>query len=298
MNSSLVDVVIPTHDRLEFTLKAIDSVRQQTFADWRLWVVDDGSPDVVYDALVDAAQNDGRVTVIRQDRSGPEAARSRGVAAGSASWVALLDSDDEWLPDKLDRQISAGNSSGANVIICWHSWIRADGSVRTTRRPTDSGGLRPLLTNNMSTPLIRRDILEAAGGVGPLGTLGSLATCEHIEFWLRLSRVATVHVVPEVLAHCRDHDGPRESSRSSSAVGAANLARIIEHHASWLRESPTDLSSLQAQAAARYLAAGNTAAGRLLFARALRHAPARHKLHLLRKYGAFVIKQSFAPLVN
>ena len=97
-----VSVMIPVHNRRDPIARAVDSVLAQTFRDFELIVVDDGSDDGTGEVL--AAYGD-RLTVIRQERAGVSAARNRGVAASRGPLLAFLDSDDWWLPEKLAAQV-------------------------------------------------------------------------------------------------------------------------------------------------------------------------------------------------
>ncbi|MFI3123602.1 MAG: glycosyltransferase [Methylococcales bacterium] len=98
----LVSVVIPTYNRALFVTKAIDSVLNQTFADYEVIVVDDGSTDNTKETLERYLD---KITYIYQDNSGVSAARNTGIAVAGGEWVAFLDSDDEWSIDYLAKQI-------------------------------------------------------------------------------------------------------------------------------------------------------------------------------------------------
>lgn len=98
----LVSVVIPTYNRALFVTKAIDSVLNQTFADYEVIVVDDGSTDNTKQTLERYLD---KITYIYQDNSGVSAARNAGIAVACGEWMAFLDSDDEWEIDYLTKQI-------------------------------------------------------------------------------------------------------------------------------------------------------------------------------------------------
>ncbi|MFP5335683.1 MAG: glycosyltransferase family 2 protein [Actinomycetes bacterium] len=281
-----VDVVVATRNRADLTQEAVRSVQAQTWADWHLWLVDDGSDDGSADVLSGALAGDARVTLLRQEWRGPEAARQLGLEAGSAPWVALLDSDDLWLPRKLERQLAVAD--GADVVTCWHSWLRPDGTTRVVRRLHGSGRVPPLWTDNVSTPLVRRQTLAAAGGLGPQPGLPGLTTCEHIDLWVRLSAVARAAVVPEVLVHCRDHDGPRSSDPVSTLRAARELDSVTTARRDILAAWPRDHAELLARTGARFVAAGARSEGYARFARALRVAPGAEKVRLARRYARFL----------
>jgi glycosyltransferase involved in cell wall biosynthesis len=95
-----VAVILPTHNRARFVTEAIASVQRQSFQDWELIVVDDGSMDGT-DSAVAPFLDDRRITYLRQEKSNPSAARNRGVRESSAPFIAYLDSDNVWYPDFL-----------------------------------------------------------------------------------------------------------------------------------------------------------------------------------------------------
>lgn len=281
-----VDVVMATRNRADLTREAVRSVQAQTVADWHLWLVDDGSDDGSADLLELELAGDPRVTLLRQEWRGPETARQLGLEAGSAPWVALLDSDDLWLPHKLERQLAV--TRGADVVTCWHAWLRPEGTTRVVRRLRGGGRVPPLWTDNVSTPLVRRETLTAAGGLGPQPGLPSLTTCAHIDLWIRLSAVARGAVVPEVLVHCRDHAGPRSSDPVSTLSGARELDRVTHARRDILAAWPRDHAELLARTGARFVAAGARSEGYARFARALRVAPGAEKVRLARRYARFL----------
>src|SRR4051812_24472999 len=101
----LVSIIIPTYNRAAYLGAAIASVRAQTFADWELIVVDDGSTDETA-AMLDEL-SDPRIRVLRIGHSGSESiTRNAGLRLAEGEWVAFLDSDDLWVPEKLERQLA------------------------------------------------------------------------------------------------------------------------------------------------------------------------------------------------
>ncbi len=99
-----VSVIIPTYNRAEYVTQAIDSVLAQTYTDYEIIVVDDGSTDKTREVLEPYMD---KITYIYQENIGVSVARNRGIKAAKGDWIAFLDSDDEWLPGKLAVQIRA-----------------------------------------------------------------------------------------------------------------------------------------------------------------------------------------------
>src|SRR5580693_6524934 len=114
----LVSAVIPTRGRPELLLRAVRSVLAQTLREIEVVVVIDGEDPATERALAEFVREDSRIRVIALAMSvGGSDARNRGAAAASGEWIAFLDDDDEWLPDKLQRQLEAVATSTAPAVI-------------------------------------------------------------------------------------------------------------------------------------------------------------------------------------
>ena len=267
-------------------MQCVDSVRSQTDARWHLYLVDDASDDGSYERLAEEYGSDDRITLLRHDAAGRAArARQTGFDAGRAPWVATLDSDDLWLPEKLSKQLALADET-YDVVLGWHSWFRPDGSIRTTIRPSGTGRVSPLLTNNVDVALMRRELVTRIGGFSGPGAL-ELRADENIDFFIRLLSKANVVVVPEVVALCRDHSG----SRTSDAMDPASLQRIIETHHQLLEDDP-DYGAMLCRVGARYLASHNRRVGWSYTWRGLRAAPASARYEVARTYLPSAVKNS------
>lgn len=118
-----VDVIIPLYNKERTILRAIRSVQRQTYPDWRLIVVDDGSTD--WGPQQVAELNDPRILLIRQSNQGPGAARNRGIEAARAPYVAFLDADDQWYPEYLQNGITALENQPASFAgTMYEEWPR------------------------------------------------------------------------------------------------------------------------------------------------------------------------------
>jgi len=192
-----VSVVIPTYDRIETLPRSLDSVINQTFSDWELIVVDDGSTDGTDEMIL---RDYPAVRLHRQENSGVSAARNAGVALTSGEWIAFLDSDDAWLPEKLERQLSAlANEPELRLSHTDEIWIRNGKRVNQPKEYAKSGGgiyLRclPLCCICPSSVLLRRDLFDEIGGFDEI-----LPVCEDYDLWLRITAREPVHYLDEAL---------------------------------------------------------------------------------------------------
>src|SRR5581483_7287295 len=94
-----VSIILPTYNRVDTIPRAVESVRRQTFTDWELIVIDDGSTDGTAERINNL---DPRIRILRQENQGCYVARNRGIAEAKGRFIAFLDSDDEWLPHFLE----------------------------------------------------------------------------------------------------------------------------------------------------------------------------------------------------
>lgn len=279
----LVDIIIPTRNRASLTGAAISSVVGQTFGDWHLYVVDDASDDGSVDQLMAQVAADDRITLIRRETVGrASAARQSGFDAGDAPWIALLDSDDLWHPQKLEKQLTA--ASGHNVILAWHAWLSPDGTTRVIRKPIGEGRVSPLLTSNVDVVLMRRELVLKVGGFGDEST--PVMADENIDFFIRLLEGANTTVVPEVLAWCRDHGG----IRTSDAMTPDTLQAIVDARRHLLEQWPDDFGPFLCRLSARYFAAGRRTEGIRYLREGLGVGSARTRLRNVREFGPHAVR--------
>ena len=137
-NQPLVSTIIPTYNRTAVVREAIDSVLGQTYPNVEVIVVDDGSTD---STQADLRRYGNRIRVITQDNAGPSAARNRGIALARGELIAFLDSDDLWLPAKLERQVALLQRLGKDVPCCLSNTTMVWRDKR--RRSFDIAGLYP-----------------------------------------------------------------------------------------------------------------------------------------------------------
>ena len=189
-----VSVIIPTYNRAAVLGRAIDSVLAQTLPVSEIIVVDDGSGDDTQ-ALLRRAYPQCRV--ICQPNLGISAARNRGIAAARNEWLAFLDSDDEWLPGKLEAQWAALQASPeCRLCHAEEIWIRNGKRVNAMNKHAKTGGsiyqrCLPLCVISPSAAIIHRDVFRDYGGFDE-----SLPACEDYDLWLRICARESVAFVP------------------------------------------------------------------------------------------------------
>jgi glycosyltransferase involved in cell wall biosynthesis len=192
-----ISAIVPVYNRAGTIGRALDSIAAQTRPADEVIVVDDGSTDGLGEVV---ARDYPDVTVIRQDNAGVSAARNRGVAAATGEWIALLDSDDEWRPTKLERQSQAlAGNPGFHLCHTNEIWIRNGRRVNEGKRHKKSGGhifrkCLPLCVISPSSVVIRRELLAELGGFDE-----SLPVCEDYDLWLRICARHPVLFVEEAL---------------------------------------------------------------------------------------------------
>ena len=170
-----VTVIVAAYNVAKLIGRALESVRSQTFKDWEIIVVDDASTDGTPFIVHGMAEVDRRIRLICQEQNrGPAAARNRAIAEARGEWVAVLDADDAWLPERLERLLAVANRTGANFVadnlILFDEHLRRESGVAfdvaeetipftstvmfSMENPWEYGILKPL---------IRRDLLVDGG---------------------------------------------------------------------------------------------------------------------------------------
>ena len=200
-DTPLVSVVIPSYNRLHCLPRAIASIVAQSYRPIEIIVVDDGSTDGTADW---AAGYDGPVPFRfhpLERNMGAAAARNRGIELAEGTYVAFLDSDDVWHPEKLARQLAALSANGPRYGAAYTgiASLTEAGQPCGISRATEAGDIRLALMNHnvvgsTSCALVRRDVLLAVGGFEP-----TLRSCQDWELWVRVAAVTRFACVPELL---------------------------------------------------------------------------------------------------
>ena len=192
-----ISVIIPTFNRKHTLQRAIDSVLAQTFKPYEIIIVDDGSKDGTKEWLL---QNYPSVQYIHQPNNGVSSARNKGIQISQGSWIALLDSDDEWMPEKLEYQrrfLEVNRDSSfchTNEI-----WIRNGVRVNQKKKHKKYGGdifkhCLDICRISPSSSIIKKDVFEEVGAFDE-----SLTVCEDYDLWLRVTAKFNILFLDEPL---------------------------------------------------------------------------------------------------
>jgi hypothetical protein len=236
--------------------QAVESVRVQSFADFELIVVDDGSTDRTGQIVEDAARSDGRIRLVRQEHLGISIALNRGVELARAPVIARMDADDVAAPDRLRVQIAFLEAHSSVAAVGSWAHVIDDGGRRIgDRRPaTEPSQLRDMLPRQNpfihASMMMRADTFRGLGGYRP-----ALDGAEDYDLWLRMSEHAALANVPEFLLSYRSSPVPADSPGARKQLLAAHLGRLSAKARRASRPdfvdtlaAPLDLAALRGQA--------------------------------------------------
>jgi GT2 family glycosyltransferase len=288
MTGPSISVVIPTYNRSAFLATAVASIRTQTYPCAEIIIVDDGSTDDT--AQVTAALGAG-IRYVRQANAGPAAARNRGIREARGDWVAFLDTDDRWLPEKLCKQVeivrrdpsitlvSADMAIEDDDGVCWMTSNFAHRGLQSMFADLDGGPVpnAPALLLkinyiNTSTVLARRDVLLKMNGFDERLRFG-----EDLELWLRIAAMHPVACVPSVQEIRVEHASNVTKSIEPMLLGYVQLAEVIREWATdlmpqWGVRADHYAANCLADLGYWYFSEGRLAEARQLFDRSLQEA--------------------------
>jgi glycosyltransferase involved in cell wall biosynthesis len=276
-----VAVIIPCYNAASCLARALDSALAQTLRDSRIFVIDDGSTDETDAVLRPYAS---RIVRASQPHAGQAAARNHGIRMSNSPYVAFLDADDEWLPEKLERQIEILRRDPQVGLIysdCSTSGTGPDAGSHFARVGTPPGGRvfeRFLDSCNVFTPtaVVRRQCLEDVGMFNE-----SLPVCEDFNLWLRIAAKWKVAVVPEVLAVRHRRAGSLSLTTDPVVSFDSSIASFMH-----VMQASPNLYQSERHALRKAIANRHYHYGAHLLVEGDR-APARHHMLQAMRYGRF-----------
>lgn len=212
-----VSVIMPAYNAEGFIETAVRSVMAQTFTDWELIVIDDCSGDSTASIVERLAREDDRIRFLRNEENrGVAATRNRGLDLCTGSYAALLDSDDIWHPEKLERQLRLARTAGADIVYCSYGIVDEQGRKKCddfiVPEAADFDSSLTKMVISCSTALLSRRVVETY-------RFGTEYYHEDLALWLQILRDGcTARGVPEVLADYRVMEGTRASNKLRAAL--------------------------------------------------------------------------------
>jgi glycosyltransferase involved in cell wall biosynthesis len=231
-----VSIIIPTFNRANFIAQAIDSVLAQTYDDFEVIVVDDGSSDMTPEILVGYV--DDRLVHLTQNNRGRSSARNRALTIARGEYIAFLDSDDTYLPDKLALQVSfLDNHPDVGMVYTSAACIDEEGRGIDYRYIASMSGLiyryiaffEPI-TITLPTVMARRSVFEKVGVFDE-----SMDRFEDTDMWRRISKITYIQAMPIETCKLRTHHGNRLASQSP-----ASILKAIAYYCRKIRKEDTD----------------------------------------------------------
>ncbi len=193
----LISVVVPAYNVEKTIQETIQSIQQQTFSDFELIVINDGSTDGTLD-VINSIQ-DPRLKVFSYENAGLPEARNRGIDRSSGGFITFIDADDLWTPDKLELQLAAlQKHPEAGLVYSWTSFMSSEGKEFSKDVPVFfEGNVYPQLLvgnfiNSGSNAMLRREAIESVGKFD-----ASLRSIEDWEYWLRVAAKWSFALVPK-----------------------------------------------------------------------------------------------------
>jgi glycosyltransferase involved in cell wall biosynthesis len=200
MERPFVNVIIPTFNRAKELQRALHSVFCQDYPHFDVWVIDDGSTDETSLMMNEFLSQNKRLHYIKTENRGVSAARNLGILKSVGDWCAFLDSDDEWLPHKLSRQVNFMKKSPHIPLIHGEEiWIRNGKRVNQKKIHQKSGGFifrrcLQLCLISPSAVMIKRSVLEEMEGFDEAFTV-----CEDYDLWLKMTSLYEVGFIEDPL---------------------------------------------------------------------------------------------------
>ena len=225
VNFLRISVIIPTKNRIDMLKIALNSIFTQTYPVYEIIVIDDGSDS---DDIIDLIRviNEPKVSLLRNHSSkGANYSRNRGIKVSTGDFIAFLDDDDYWLPQKLEKQLAVFKSQDVGAVYCGLNYYDVvSGKKKNVNRLSYPSGyiLEQLLiediTSTTPTYIVRRDCFDKAGFFDE-----NLPARQDWDMWIRIAQHYNIGCVPEVLVYAGEHSGDRISIRNYQKQIEANI---------------------------------------------------------------------------
>jgi glycosyltransferase involved in cell wall biosynthesis len=200
MNESLIDIIIPVYNGAAFIAEAIASIQAQTFKNFEIMVVDDGSDDDTADIVVNLGKTDPNISLMKQEHLGVQSALNNAISRTKSQYIAFLDADDLWHPQKLEKQLSYITANNIEFCFCLMQEFQDSGTKGQIQ--THKARTKPMKGFHKSAFLANRKVFDKYGLFDESVGIG-----DFVEWYSRVIRTQnSVGMVEEVLAYRRIHN--------------------------------------------------------------------------------------------
>lgn len=248
----LVSVVVPAYNAANTVEATLASVAAQDYPNFEVIVVDDGSKDDTALRVEALAKRDPRFRLVSKANGGVAAARNLGIAESQGDFIATLDADDLWRPNKLSAQVRAFLEGGPKVglVYTWVLLIDPQDRPLSTFTPRFNGNVLASIcaaniVHNGSTPMFRREALEATGGYDPALRAAKAQGCEDWKLYSRVASKYELRVVKEFVTLYRvmpeSMSGDVMQMMRSHEIVSSELLRDFPEHRGPLRRHAINL---------------------------------------------------------
>jgi glycosyltransferase involved in cell wall biosynthesis len=231
-----VSVIVPAFEAAANIRQTLNSVLTQTYQEIEVIVVDDGSSDATGAVVEEYVARDTRFHLIRQNNAGVGAARNTAIWKAHGKYIAPLDADDFWFPEKLEKQVACAEQSGndTGLVYCWSTSDNQGGLVSSCSHTVEGRLRRALILRNVvgngSAPLLRVSALEKVGLYLTRAEQGGAQGCEDWDLYLRIAEKFGIRVVPEYLVAYRQAGSMSANAETMAASYAVVMGRARERN--------------------------------------------------------------------
>jgi len=266
-DDSLVSVIIPSKNRQKFVMKAIESVFAQTYKNVEIIIVDDGSDVPLGEILKNKFGS--KIVILRHEQSlGAPAARNTGIKYAKGKYIAFLDDDDIWLPEKLEKQMLLFTKDVA-LVYCGEALFSDGQLVRKIPAKQNQNIKYNMLGRNVvggtSVPVVVRERLLALDGFDE-----TLPSCQDWDLWLRVVGKYKIKCVEEILVHRIIH-GDQISTLLEKRI--SGRVQFLNKHRTLISENSFTLSQHLRRLACLYIEFNNRPLAKKYFVEAIKCCP-------------------------
>ncbi|MBW4440880.1 MAG: glycosyltransferase [Plectolyngbya sp. WJT66-NPBG17] len=236
-SSPLVSVVIAAYNAEAFISDTLKSILAQTYRDFEVIVIDDGSVDRTAEIVRSYAENDDRIRLIQQENSGVSASRNLAIQHSSGEYIAPIDADDIWYSERLEKHVRCLEAADSSIglVYSWSMYLNDVGDIKGYspfgKLGAVEGNVLAVLVfynflDNASTTMFRRSCIDTVGNYNT-----ELKTCEDWDLYLRISEHYRFAIVPEYLIGYRQYSGSMSTKCTTMAhFYELIMSRIYQRH--------------------------------------------------------------------